>query len=181
VGGHRIEAGAYPFLLITAASEGRPRSDHIPHRDGDVVEHGAQLALAGEPAELDVAVRLLFACCSAVIRGATPVGRSSGRNQFIRRNIFRIRCSMASSSQSYGNAPSTRTAPRARSGFRLAQCPVLLVVAAAAVFLLIGPRGASAAGQATPAPAMPSEPATATASAAVAPTTAGAGGGAGGG
>ena len=59
-GGHRIEAGAYPFLLIAVASEGRPRSDHIPHRDGDVVQYGAQLALAGEPAELDVAVRLLF-------------------------------------------------------------------------------------------------------------------------
>jgi MFS family permease len=56
---------------------------------------------------------------------------------------------------------------------------VLLVVAAAAVFLLIGPRGAGAAGHAPPAPATPSEPATATASAAVAPTTAGAEAGAG--
>ena len=45
---------------------------------------------------------LLSACCSAVIRGVRPVGRSSGRNQLIRRNSFRIRCSMASSSQSYG-------------------------------------------------------------------------------
>ncbi|HEY9409576.1 MAG TPA: hypothetical protein VIP77_08355 [Jiangellaceae bacterium] len=59
-GGHRIEAGADPFLLVTTAPEGRPRSDHVPNRDGDVVQHGAQLALAGKPAELDVAVRLLF-------------------------------------------------------------------------------------------------------------------------
>src|SRR5689334_14590133 len=56
---HRIEAGAYPFLLITAASEGRSRSNHIPHRDGDVVQHGAQLALTGDHAELDIAVGLL--------------------------------------------------------------------------------------------------------------------------
>ncbi len=65
---------------------------------------------------------LLSACCSAVIRRVRPVGRSSDVNQLIRRNSFRIRRSMASSSQSYGYAPSTRTAPRARSGFRLAHC-----------------------------------------------------------
>jgi hypothetical protein len=65
---------------------------------------------------------LLFACCSGVIRGARPVGRSSCKNQPNRRNSFRIRCSMASSSQSYGYAPSTKTAPKVRSGFRLAQC-----------------------------------------------------------
>src|SRR5438067_11221257 len=59
-GGHRVEAGAYPFLLVAAASEGRPRRNHIPYWDGDVVQHGGKLALAGEPAELDVAVRLLF-------------------------------------------------------------------------------------------------------------------------
>ena len=59
-GGHRIEAGAYPFLLITSASEGRPRSNHVPNRDSDVVENGAQLARAGKLAELDVAVGLLF-------------------------------------------------------------------------------------------------------------------------
>src|SRR5580692_6982556 len=59
-GGHRVEAGAYPLLLIAVAAEGRPRSDHIPHRHGDAVQDGAQFALAGEPAELDVAVGLLF-------------------------------------------------------------------------------------------------------------------------
>src|SRR5215469_11485247 len=58
--GHSIEAGAYPFLLITVASKGRPRSNHISHRDGDVVQHRAQLALTGDYAELDVAVGLLF-------------------------------------------------------------------------------------------------------------------------
>jgi len=57
----------------------------------------------------------------AVEGGVRPVGRSSGVNQPNRRNSFRIRCSMASSSQSYGYAPSTRTAPTVRSGFRLAQ------------------------------------------------------------
>src|SRR5262245_49365727 len=58
-GGHRVEAGAYPFLLITVASEGRTRRDHVPHRDGDVIQHRAQRALAGDHAELDVAVGLL--------------------------------------------------------------------------------------------------------------------------
>ena len=43
-------------------------------------------------------------------------------NQPNRRNSFRIRCSMASSSKSYGYAPSTKTAPKVRPGFRLAQC-----------------------------------------------------------
>src|SRR4029453_3155159 len=59
-GGHGGEAGAYPFLSITLASKGRPRSNDVPRRDGDAVQHGAQLALAGEPAELDVGVRHLF-------------------------------------------------------------------------------------------------------------------------
>ncbi|MFF5276415.1 MarR family transcriptional regulator [Streptomyces sp. NPDC000133] len=37
---------------------------------------------------------------------------------------------MASSSQSYGNAPSTRTAPKARSGLRPAQCAFTSVLMA---------------------------------------------------
>jgi hypothetical protein len=64
---------------------------------------------------------LLSAICPADIRGVRPVGRSSGMNQLIRRNIVRIRCSMASSSQSKGIAPSTSTAPTVRSGLRPAQ------------------------------------------------------------
>ena len=32
-GSHRIDAEATPFLLIAAASEGRPRGDHIAHWD----------------------------------------------------------------------------------------------------------------------------------------------------
>lgn len=64
---------------------------------------------------------LLSACCAADIRGVMPVTRSGTVNQLIRRNSLRIRTSIASSSQSCGKAPSTRTAPRVRSGLRCAQ------------------------------------------------------------
>lgn len=59
-GGHCGEAGAYPFLPITLASKGRSGSNDVPRRDGDAVQHGAQLALAGDHADLDVAVGHLF-------------------------------------------------------------------------------------------------------------------------
>jgi hypothetical protein len=85
---------------------------HGPH------VHWTELALAGDHAELDIAVGLLFGGHPR----ARPGRRSSGLNRPNRLNSFRIRCSTASSSQSYGYAPSTKTAPTARSGFRLAQC-----------------------------------------------------------
>jgi len=56
---HRREARANAFLLVALAAEGGPRGEHIPHRDGDGVQHGAQLTLAAELAELDIAVRHL--------------------------------------------------------------------------------------------------------------------------
>src|SRR5262245_62895359 len=52
---HLLEAGADAF-----PSQLRPRSVHIPGRDGDVVQHGAQFALARDHADLDVAFRHLF-------------------------------------------------------------------------------------------------------------------------
>jgi hypothetical protein len=48
---------------------------------------------------------LLFGIWSAFIRGVKPVGRSKGMNRIVRRNSFRMCCSMASSSQSYGPGP----------------------------------------------------------------------------
>ncbi len=115
---HLSEAGANAFLLITLASKECPRRDHIPHGDGDVVQHGARSrSRAIRPISM-----VLLAICSAVIHGVSPVGRSNGRSQLIRRNSFRIRCSMTSSSRSYGCAPSTRTTLTVRAGLRLAPC-----------------------------------------------------------
>src|SRR5215217_4310714 len=75
-GGHLVEAGADALLLVALASEGCPRADHVPRRDGDVVQYGAELALAGDLAELDVALRLL---CGAHPRGQP--GRSEKRRE----------------------------------------------------------------------------------------------------
>ena len=58
--GKALSALNLSFFLGAVTSEGRPGSDHIAHWDGNAVQHRAQLALAGEDPNLDIAIRLLF-------------------------------------------------------------------------------------------------------------------------